>query len=143
MWQWCKFLFSYLGESQVRTSKNLFYGQLNVNSIRIKFESVQEINQNTFDIFLVCETKTNSFFPNQQFCIPEYRIFRKYHMARVERLLFYVNQKLNCRVLNKCPIRQDFKCLVLELKLSKTDWQVIRTYKSPSINDITFTSEII
>ena len=49
--------------------------QLNVNSIRSKFESVQEIIQNTFDIFLVCETKIDSSFPNQQFCIPEYCIF--------------------------------------------------------------------
>ena len=33
--------------------KNLFFRQFNVNSIRNKFESVQEINQNTFDFFFV------------------------------------------------------------------------------------------
>ena len=42
----------------------LFVGQLNVDSIRNKFETVQEIIQNTFDIFLVCETKIDSSFPN-------------------------------------------------------------------------------
>ena len=51
--------------------KNLFFGQLNVNSVRNKFESVQEIIQNTFDIFLASETKIDSSFLNQQFCIPE------------------------------------------------------------------------
>ena len=52
-------------------SENLFFGQLNVNSIRNTFESVQEIIQNTFYIFPACETKIDSSFPNQQFCIPE------------------------------------------------------------------------
>ena len=69
--------FPFLKKIKSEHPKNLFFGQLNVNSIRNKFESVQEIIQNTFDIFLVCETKIDSSFPNQQFCIPEYRIFRK------------------------------------------------------------------
>ena len=55
---------------------------------------------------------------------------------------FYVNQDLNCKVLNKYPVRQDLEILVSELKLSKTDWLVIGTYKSPSLSDIAFTSEI-
>ena len=113
-----------------------------MNSIRNKFEPVQEIIQNTFDIFLVCETKIDSSFPNQQFCIPEYRIFRKDRNARGGRLLFYVNRDLNCKVLNKYPTRQDLEILVLELKLSKTNWLVVGTYKPPSLNDIAFTSEI-
>ena len=53
-----------------------------MNSVRNKFESALEITQNTFDNFLVCETKIDSSFPNQQLCIPEYRIFRKDRNAR-------------------------------------------------------------
>ena len=93
--------FLFLKKIRSKHPKNLFFGQLNVNSIRNKFESVQEIVQNTFDIFLVCETKIDSSFPNQQFCIPEYRIFRNDRNACGGGLLFYVNQDLNCKVLNK------------------------------------------
>ena len=64
--------FSLLKEMKSEHPKKLFFGQLNVNSIRNKFESVQEIIQNTFDIFLVCQTKIDSSFQNQQFFIPEY-----------------------------------------------------------------------
>ena len=95
--------------------KNLFFRQLDVNSN--KFESFQEVIQNTFDIFLVCETKIDSFFPNQQFCIPEYRIFRKDRNSRGGELLFYVNLDFNCKVLFY-QTRHDFEILVLELKLS-------------------------
>ena len=49
---------------------------------------------------------------------------------------------LNCKVLTNYPMRQDFKILALELKLSKTNWLIIGTYKLPSLSDITFTSEI-
>ena len=57
--------FPLLQKTKSERPKNLFFGQLNVNSIRNKFESVQEIIQNTFDIFFVCETKIDFSFPNQ------------------------------------------------------------------------------
>ena len=94
------------------------------------------------EIFLACETKIESSFSNQQFSIPEYRIFRKDLNAHSARLFFYVNQYPNCRVLNKYPMCQGFGILVLELKLSKTNWLIIGSYKPPSLKDITFTSEI-
>ena len=113
-----------------------------MNSIRKKLKSVQEIIQNTFDIFLVCETKIDSSFPNQQFRIREYRIFRKSRDARDGGLLFYVNQNLNCKVLNKYPMGQGPEILVLKLKLTKTNWLLIVSYKTPSLSDITFTFEV-
>ena len=121
--------FPFLKKIKSQHSKNLFFGQLNMNSIRNKFESVQETIQNTFDIFLACETKIDSFFPTQQLCIPEYCIFRKDCNARGGGLLFYVNQDINCKVLNKYPMPQDLEILVLVLKLFKTNWLVIGTYK--------------
>ena len=39
-------------------------------------------------------------------------------------------------------MRQDFEILALELKLPKTSYLIIGTYKLPSLCDITFTSEI-
>ena len=108
--------FSFFKKIKSKHPKNFFFGQLNVNSIRNKFESVQEIVQNTFDIFLVCETKLDSSFLNPQFYILEYRIFGKDRNACGGGLLFYANQDLNCKVLNKYPTSQDLENLVLELK---------------------------
>ena len=120
----------------------MFLGHLNINSIRNKFESVQEIIRNTFDIFLFSETKIDSSFPSQQFSIPEYRIFRKDRNTRGGGLLFYVKHDLNCKVLTNCPMRQNFEIIALEMKLPKTNWLIIGTYKPLSLSDITFTSEI-
>ena len=58
-------IFSFLKKTKSKHPKNLFFGHVNINSIRNKFESVQEIIQNTFDIFLFSETKIDSSFTNQ------------------------------------------------------------------------------
>ena len=43
-------------------------GHLNVNSLRNKIESIEDVIQGTFDIFLLSETKIDEIFPNKQFC---------------------------------------------------------------------------
>ena len=72
--------FSFLKKTKSKHPKNLFSGHANINSIRNKFESVQEITQNTFRTFFFSETKIDSSIPNQQFSISEYRLFQKIAM---------------------------------------------------------------
>ena len=67
----------FLKKTKCKHPKSLFFGLLNINSTKNKFESVQEIIQNTFDIFFFNETKIDSSFPSQEFSIRKYRIFRK------------------------------------------------------------------
>ena len=82
--------------------KHLFFGHLNVNSIKFysttfrnKFASIQELIKRTFYIFLISETKIDDSFPNAQFKIEGYISFRKYRDAFGGEILFYVNE-LNC-----------------------------------------------
>ena len=58
--------------------KNVFLGHLNINSLRNKFESLNELIKDTFDIFLVSESRLDSSFPDCQFSIPGYHIDRAY-----------------------------------------------------------------
>ena len=104
--------------------------------MRNKFESVQEIIQNTFDIFLFRETKIDSSFPSQQFRLPEYRIFRKDRKLMLCKLMdwFLYDNSLRHERANSYPMRQDF--LALELKHSKTNWLIIVTYKPPSLSEL-------
>ena len=74
--------------------------------------------------------------------LQSFQIFWKDCNARGGGLIFYVNEDLTCKVINKYPIRQDVEILTLELKLFKTNMLVIGTYKSFSLSDITFTSGI-
>ena len=66
---------------------------LSINSIKNKFESIEEIIQNTFYISIFSETKIDSACPSQQY--PGVPIFRGDSNANGGGLLFYVNHDLS------------------------------------------------
>ena len=105
--------------------KNLFFGHLNVNSIRNKFVSIQELIKRTFDIFLISETKIDDSFPNAQFKIEGYKSFRKDRDAFGGGLLFYVNEKLNCRSLEIYLFNATIKILPLKFRLLNSKWLLV------------------
>ena len=57
--------------------KNVFLGHLNINSLRNKFESVNKLIKDTFNIFLLSESKLDSTFPDSQFSAFGHRIIKK------------------------------------------------------------------
>ena len=78
-------------------TKNLFFGHLNLNSIRNKFEALEFLIKDRFDVFLVSESKLHSSFPEAQFKIPGYRIFRQDRVKYGGGLMFYINQNIPCK----------------------------------------------
>ena len=58
-------------------TKNLCFGHFNVNSVSNKFEGLELLIKDKFDIFPVSESKLDSNFPEAQFKVPAYRIFRQ------------------------------------------------------------------
>ena len=115
---------------------------MKVNSIHNKFASIQKFIKGTFDIFLISETKINDSFPNAQFKIEVYKSFRKDRDAFGGGLLFYVNEKLNCRSLEICLPNTFIEILPLELRLLNSKWLILGTYKPPSQNEPAYVSEI-
>ena len=71
-----------------------------------------------------------------------YKIFRKDRDAFGGGLLFYVNEKLNCRSLEICLPNTFIEILPLELRLLNSKWLILGTYKLPSQNEPTYVSEI-
>ena len=122
--------------------KNLFFGHLNVNSIRNKFVSNRELIKCIFDIFLISATKIDDSFPNAQFKIEGYKSFRKDRDAFGGRLLFYVNEKLNCRSLENCLSITFIEILPIKRRLLNSKWLILGTYKPSSQNEPTYVSEI-
>ena len=78
---------------KAKHTKKIFFGHSNLNSIRNKFVSIQELIKSTFDIFLISEIKIVDSFLNAQFKIKGYESFRK--DRHVFGLPFYVNEKPN------------------------------------------------
>ena len=74
-------------------------GHLNINSLRNKFESIADVIQGTFDIFLLSETKPDESFPDKQFRLNNCKTFRKDRNWYGGGIMFYVNENLPCKSL--------------------------------------------
>ena len=61
-----------LHEMRIKNANRLIIGYLNVNSLRNKFEMLEELIKDKIDIFLISETKLDSSFPSGQFVIKGY-----------------------------------------------------------------------
>ena len=97
--------------------KNLFFGYLNINSLRNKREFLEPLIRNHFDIFLVSETKLDSSFSGSKFTIPAYRLFRKDRNQYGGGLIFYVNQDIPCKTINTFNFPNSLEVLPLEINL--------------------------
>ena len=72
----------------MRNLNKIIIGDLNVNSLRNKFESLQEqINRNV-DVLLILETKPGNSFPNGQFLISDMTEIRKEEACFLKKKIF-------------------------------------------------------
>ena len=78
--------------------KNIFLGHLNINSIKNKFEPLWELIKDTFDIFLLSESKLEPSFPDDQFSIPGYRIVRKDRDRNSGDLFLYISEDIPFKI---------------------------------------------
>ena len=61
----------------MQNPKIIVIGHLNVNSLRNTIEAVEELVQNKVDICFLTETKIDDTFPNKQFMLNGYKLFRR------------------------------------------------------------------
>ena len=110
--------FKNLRNMKRKRPKNVFLGHLNINSIKNKFESVWELIKDTFDIFLLSESKLDSSFPDDQLSIPGYRIVKKDRDSNGGGLLLYINEDVLFKIIqnSSLPPKENLKQLIYPLK---------------------------
>ena len=77
-----------------------------------------------FNVFLVSECKPDLFLPDTQFQIAVSKTETKTVVVRC----FYVNQDLNCNIVNMYNIPTKIRILPLELTLTKRKWLIFGLY---------------
>ena len=79
----------------LENKKQCKIGHTNVNNIRHKIEPFKEILQeNIFNILSIQETKIDEFFPDMQFSVSRYRLYRKDYKHNEGGLMFYVRNDI-------------------------------------------------
>ena len=116
--------------------KNVIVGHLNTNSLSNKFGFLKPFIYNTFDIFLVSETKIESSFPNSQFRLVEYRMFRHDRYSFGGGLCMYVNESIPVKQLNSH--KDDSETIFLEISLRLRKWLIVGACKPPDQSNSAF-----
>ena len=105
-----------LHEIKIKNPDRLIIGHLNVNSLRNKFEMLEELIKDKIDIFLISETKLDSSFPSGQFVIKGYSTpFRLDRNQNGGGLLLYVREDIPCKILKEYTPEKLIENLFVEI----------------------------
>ena len=107
----------------------------NVNSPRNKIEVVEELMRNDIDISLFSETELDETFPNQQFQISGYEMFRRDKNKHGGGIMFYFNENISCKTVNVEGLLDDCEVTLVELSIKGRKWLCIGLYEPPSQNE--------
>ena len=95
-----------------------------------------------FDVFLISESKIDSTFPNMQFKINGYKLFRRDRNRFGGGLMLYLNEEIPCKFLNNHPIVPNAEIICIEFHQLKRKWLLLGCYKPPTQNDLEFIASI-
>ena len=113
----------------------LIIGQININSLRNKFESLNNLINGKIDILVVNETKIDPSFPDEQFAIKGYALpYRSDFTSNAGGNLIYVREDIPCRALKTHSSNNNVEGIFLEINLRKTKWLVFGGYNNNKQN---------
>ena len=121
---------------KTKYNKNLIVGHLNVNSICSKFEEVADIlNNNLLDIFALSETKIDNSYPDAQFSISDFSLYRADRTNNGGGVMCFVNSNIPHRPRYDIAIStNNVESMVIEIKTPHYHSIVISVYRSPSVS---------
>ena len=116
---------SKIKELRFGNANKVIIGNLNINSIRNKFDQLKETVLKYIDIVLVTETKTflESLFLMDGFSKP-YRLDRNKNGGGV---MIFIHETMSSKILEKHIFTNDVECIFVELNFQKSKWLLCRT----------------
>ena len=89
-----------------------------MNSIRNKFLDFKELVLSDTDICLISETKLDDSFPDQQFHVNGYKMFRKDRNKFGGGLILFVKENIPCKVLNTFRFSEECEIISIDFCIS-------------------------
>ena len=111
-------------------------GQININSVRNKYEMLIELVKENIDILLISETKIDKSFSTAEFEIDNF-----YSPFRLDRnkygggLLLYIREGIPSKLLNSYTANSEIENMFIEINTRSKKWLVSCSY-NPNISKI-------
>ena len=88
------------------------------------------------------ETEIDYSFPNSQFFAEGYRMFRKDRNENCGGFILCINEGIPGKLINSYDFREGSEIIVFEFSISNKKWLLLKNYKLPSQNELSFINEI-
>ena len=124
-YEWILDPFEKLKSTRLKNTNRLIIAQLNINSLRNKFDSLVRTLHNNLDILLISETKIDSSFPTAQFQIEGCTTYRLDRNANVGGILLYIREEIPSTLLN---FDMSIESFYIEINVRKKKWLLVGTY---------------
>ena len=108
--------FSVLTNLNLRNVNRILCAQININSIRNKFDQLKSMISGKIDILVITETKLNDLFPEAQFFLEGYTM--PYRLDRSEHgggIMIFVGEDIPSRSTDPSPITNVLRVFSLKL----------------------------
>jgi len=121
------------------SSKHCVIGSLNVNCLGGKFSEVLEWIQ-VFDILTIQETKIDKSFPDFQFAINGYSMYRRNRKKGGGGILVYIRKSIPSYRLRVKS--NEVEAMLVDIQIGQIFISLLCGYKPPSVNNNAFTNEM-
>ena len=122
-------------EIRLKNPNRLVFAHININSLRNKFDMLQEVIGNNIDVLLISETKLDASFPSSQFILdgftPPYRLDRTQHGGGI---MLFIREGIPSKLLN-ADTSFGIENLLVEINLRSKKWLISGSY-NPHLNSI-------
>ena len=110
---------TFVNERQLNPSEALIM-HLNINSIQNKFEELKTLNQAIqAHILVISETKIDSSYPNSQFALNSYHMYRKDRVKGGGGLITYVSSSIPSRKLSLANTYKTLEVIAIQTKIGR------------------------
>ena len=121
----------------------MIFSYLNINSIRSKFNDLQQLICDKVDILTIAETKIDSSFPTAQFRLANYHKTYGLDISDKSRgILVYIKSNIPTHQLNCGNLCKSIQAVLFEINLRNKKWLVISIYRPPSQNNEFFLNSL-
>ena len=118
-----------LKQLKINNVNRIVCAQLNINSIRNKFDQLKYLISGNVDVLIITETKLNDTFPESQFFIEGFT--KPYRLDRSDRqggIMIFIRDNIPSKTLSISPMSHDIECLFIELNFRNRKWLLNGTY---------------
>ena len=135
-------LFPELRQLQDQSRKDFILGHLNINGVRNTFGPISELlRENLLQYLAITESKIDNSFPDSQFSVPNFTMYRRDRNQHGDGVLTYIRSDAPNRRLTDIDTN-DLKIIINEITLQKVKWIVIAVYRPPNCDANVFLDKL-